>query len=266
MSDDPVVHRGLMRMHGFSLMSIILNDLADDREIVLMVSSGYEEIVNLQALESMKKWRLTIRNKIESSNIEEPVRALRDGQDEELAALSRDLLQYWSSLELSYRIPRVNRKALDAEDDKNTFTIAEADSIPRRHVHDPLANTTSIKFELAPVREYVPPPIRRREPPPPPPVRTPSHSARADRSHLDAIIAMAAQAQVAAQPATPKPGSSALPESESRKRKKLSHAEEEERKEKRLTKLVGEVVVKSMSKYKSQMEHDTFKRYAKEVS
>lgn len=42
-------------------------------------------------------------------------------------------------------------------------------------------------------------------------------------------------------------------------------AEELAKKEKRLTKLVGEVVVKSMSKYKEQMEHDTFKRYAKEV-
>lgn len=38
-----------------------------------------------------------------------------------------------------------------------------------------------------------------------------------------------------------------------------------EKKEKKLTKMVGDVVVRSMSKYKSQMEHDTFKRYAKEV-
>lgn len=56
--------------------------------------------------------------------------------------------------------------------------------------------------------------------------------------------------------------------SEPRKRQKTSHrsaAEDEARKEKRLAKLVGEVVVKSMSKYKEQMEHETFKRYAKEV-
>jgi hypothetical protein len=42
--------------------------------------------------------------------------------------------------------------------------------------------------------------------------------------------------------------------------------EDAERKEKKLTKMVGDVVVRAMSKYKEQMEHDTFKRYAKEVS
>lgn len=36
-------------------------------------------------------------------------------------------------------------------------------------------------------------------------------------------------------------------------------------KEKRLLKLVGAVVVKCMSKYQKQMDHDTFKKYAKEV-
>jgi len=51
-----------------------------------------------------------------------------------------------------------------------------------------------------------------------------------------------------------------------RKRLKRSHHENDEaKKEKRLTKLVGDVVVRSMSKYKEQMDHDTFKRYAKEV-
>lgn len=31
-------------------------------------------------------------------------------------------------------------------------------------------------------------------------------------------------------------------------------------------KLVGEVVVKSMSKYKEMMDHETFKKYARDVS
>lgn len=250
-----MVHRALMRMHGFSLMSIILNDMAEDRDIIMSV------------LEGMKQWQLTNRNKVEDSNIEQPVRALADGEDKELATLASDLLRYWSSLEMSYRIPRVNRQALDAEDDRNTLTIAEADSMPRRHVHyDELANNKSIKFEVAPVREYVPPPIRHRPPPPPPqPTRTLSHPGIAGRSHLDAIIAMAAQAQ-AATPPSPVPAAAPADSRDSRKRQKLSHAEEEERKAKRLTKLVGEVVVKSMSKYKAQMEHDTFKRYAKECT
>lgn len=54
-------------------------------------------------------------------------------------------------------------------------------------------------------------------------------------------------------------------------KKKASSAKESREgkqllKEKRLLKLVGAVVVKCMSKYQKRMDHDTFKKYAKEVS
>lgn len=39
MTDDGIVHRQLMRMHGFSLMSMVLTELAEDKEIVKLVSS-----------------------------------------------------------------------------------------------------------------------------------------------------------------------------------------------------------------------------------
>lgn len=42
--------------------------------------------------------------------------------------------------------------------------------------------------------------------------------------------------------------------------------EEAAKKEKRMMKLIGEHVVQSMNKYKEMMDHETFKRYAKEVS
>lgn len=38
MTDDGAMHRQLMRMHGFSLMYMVLTELADDKEIVLLVS------------------------------------------------------------------------------------------------------------------------------------------------------------------------------------------------------------------------------------
>ena len=106
---------------------------------------------------------------------------------------------------------------------------------------------------------------------------------------LNAIIALAQQtvAAAATAPAPESPAPSAAAESsrsgsrameveeprvrveevDRRKRQRRAPPEVNEgKKEKRLTKLVGEVVVRSMSKYKEQMEHDTFKRYAKEVS
>jgi len=46
--------------------------------------------------------------------------------------------------------------------------------------------------------------------------------------------------------------------------KRHGHGQEDER-EKRLLKLVGAVVVKTMSKYRTRMDVDTFKKHAKEV-
>jgi histone-lysine N-methyltransferase SETD2 len=59
----------------------------------------------------MSKWKLQIRNKIEDSKVEEPVRTLVHTEDERIGALAEQLLGYWSTLELSYRIPRVSKIA-----------------------------------------------------------------------------------------------------------------------------------------------------------
>lgn len=52
---------------------------------------------------------------------------------------------------------------------------------------------------------------------------------------------------------------------EEKKRPSLSKEEKEALKEKKLKKLVGAIVVKTMSKYQKHMDHDQFKKYAKEV-
>lgn len=111
-----------------------------------------------------------------------------------------------------------------------------------------------------------------------------------DRTKLDAIIALAQQTAAASAAAaaasaptsavTDSPAPSAIAESsrsgshleddvDRRKRMKKSHShsteDDERRREKELKFLVGEFVVNAMKKYKPQMEHETFKRYAKEV-
>jgi len=40
MTEEPYIHRQLMRMHGFSLMSMVLTGLVAERSIVLLVSAG----------------------------------------------------------------------------------------------------------------------------------------------------------------------------------------------------------------------------------
>lgn len=49
------------------------------------------------------------------------------------------------------------------------------------------------------------------------------------------------------------------------KKPSLSKEEKEALKEKKLKKMVGAVIVKTMSKYQKHMDHDQFKKYAKEV-
>lgn len=50
-----------------------------------------------------------------------------------------------------------------------------------------------------------------------------------------------------------------------RKKSSMSKEEKEALKEKNLKKMVGAVVVKTMGKYQKYMDHDQFKKYAKEV-
>lgn len=54
----------------------------------------------------MLKWKVQVRNKIDDSGIEGPVRSLAGGSDEELKKLAQELLDFWASLETSYKIPR----------------------------------------------------------------------------------------------------------------------------------------------------------------
>lgn len=57
----------------------------------------------------------------------------------------------------------------------------------------------------------------------------------------------------------------AAKEKERAKKREMTPEEKEALKEKRLQKLVGQVVVRCLSKHKDQLDHDTFKEKAKEV-
>lgn len=109
------------------------------------------------------------------------------------------------------------------------------------------------------------------------------HLARVERAKADAaaVIAAAAAAQkaeedraaallvAAAEEKSKEEERKAERERRRKERKEKGHDEprpnREENREKRLLKLVGAVVVKTMSKYRSRMDVDTFKKHAKEV-
>jgi hypothetical protein len=288
-------------MHGFSLMSMILVDLADDPFLVTA------------ALEAMMQWKLQEKNKVEDCGIQETVQQFAQDANPQISDPARKLLEYWSTLTVSYRIARKPKIAsLAEEDDAATTTIAEADTATPSSAHferrraDAWENEVSVNFNLAPVRRAPPVPnFARPRPPPPPPspaLKTPSNSAVSERSRLDAIIASARQS--ASTPtrtpvrngsnspsaSSPHPSSS-MPspirpveeiwaeeerrkkqekerEREKRKRKEkaAAAASAAERDDKRAKKLIGDVVVPIMSKHKQKMDRDQFKRFARECT
>jgi [histone H3]-lysine36 N-trimethyltransferase len=90
------------------------------------------------------------------------------------------------------------------------------------------------------------------------------------RQDIALIIAAASAAAAAAKPppaVTDVGGDSPSKEMSPSKHHKKSQTKEEKEtnKEKRLLKLIGAVVVKCMSKYQKQLDHDLFKKHAKEV-
>lgn len=115
---------------------------------------------------------------------------------------------------------------------------------------------------------------------PSPAVPSPLHDVKKNKQDIADIIAAAAKAaeeaqraaaeaaaKLAAQPTVEPKKSSSSRHRSSKKQltKEEKEAAREAAKEKKLLKLVGAVVVKCMSKYQKQMEHDVFKKHAKDV-
>ncbi|TCD67121.1 histone methyltransferase set2 [Steccherinum ochraceum] len=308
--------RQIMRLRGFSVMTNILEDYSDDIEILTV------------AVECMMTWPLIQRNKVEDSKVNVPVKVCSESENENLASLSKKLLEQWEGLEYAYRIPKRVRTAEEIEKatrkkEKEKHAIDffhfrdDFDTAPmkKRKKSPPPAPTLNIRpagrrsVTIAPVRSkstvtslplwiYPPEPSRPPSPttsepftplptiPLPPFPRTtifqfPAYSAPSKSSSVAAIIAEASAAAAAASEAASAAAAAAEAEKvakaeEAAKRKEAkarskhhkhqSKEEKEANKEKRLLKLVGAVVVKVMSKYQHQIDHDSFKKHAKELT
>ncbi|KAH9818889.1 hypothetical protein DFH28DRAFT_1150605 [Melampsora americana] len=93
-TEDPAVQKQLMRLHGFSMMSMVLNEYLDNQEIVKTT------------LEILLRWPLITKNKIVSTNIEATVMKLSSSPSEMIQTLAAELMAMWVDLSVSYRIPK----------------------------------------------------------------------------------------------------------------------------------------------------------------
>lgn len=95
LSHDPKVQNQLMRLRGFSLMTMVLDEYGDD----------YIDIV-VPVLQIFLKWPLIAKNKVANTNAEELVnKVVTESPEEQAVDLANQCLAQWNQLEMSYRIP-----------------------------------------------------------------------------------------------------------------------------------------------------------------
>ncbi|KAI5119568.1 hypothetical protein M0805_005632 [Coniferiporia weirii] len=283
MTEDQPALRQLMRLRGYSLMCNMLEDFITDIDICMNV------------IECISTWPLLQRNKIEDSKIEEPVRVLTQSENEKLRSLALELMAHWATLEVGYRIPKRQKLEGDGEGspatpELNMFEEEQRSNKRNRkgQLHDLVEVDPSLLSHLKPLGRttvQLPtsaqfPPLRglgKSEGPELPRIKW-AHEVREERAAIIASATRAVQeakrleeekAAAAAAKAAAEAAESARKSKRPRdkaKRKSLSIEEKEGLKEKKLLKLVGAVVVKCMSKYQKRMDHDTFKKHAKELT
>lgn len=133
LTEDLAVQRQIMRLHGFSMMSMVLNEMAGDAEIIVAVRfamPSYDCRLRrfLQVLAVLAKWPLITRNKLQSTNMEINVQALAEKEDPVISEPAKQLLELWEALEIGYRIPKAIQDSMDtAEDSRKRRLQVEAE-------------------------------------------------------------------------------------------------------------------------------------------
>ncbi|KAK4700276.1 hypothetical protein P7C70_g5976, partial [Phenoliferia sp. Uapishka_3] len=282
MTEDQDVQRQLLRLHGFNLMSHILVEYPTDVSIII------------QALEILKGWPLSARNKVESSKIEAPVKLCSEMEDEpKIVELSTSLLADWEELTLGYRIPRAAKDPNTSGLNKRSADIS-IESLSKRHrVHD----TPQDSFSPEPFRPVFIKPeatvwaASTLPLPPVPPGWSVSRDERTNKIWYKNMVTMQSTRDPPTAPAIPiKSNSNATldvnsiiakvqAEAKVRAEKEREQKAEEERrkkdkkraevgasKDKRVMGLFSAIVVSTMSKYKEYLEGDQFKKRARELT
>ncbi|KAF7420904.1 histone methyltransferase set2 [Pleurotus ostreatus] len=277
-TDDPRPLNQIMRLRGFTVMKNIMDDYAKDPEMITL------------SLECMYLWPLLAQNKARDSKVLDLLKNMVNKEEEEsIKELAEKLVKKWEELPVGYRIPKRGREdneeepapvvslAVDEVYQKKTFTSVYHPTTRPRLLP---AKTPSVPNQ--PYKLRIPLPVPEAWPPnfpPQGPSRFSESAAKAkmvieaanrERERAEELAAMRATEQAAKEEFKKYLKAKSKERREKRKlmagRKPLSAEEKEALKEKRMMKLVGPVVVKCMSSHAKSMDHDTFKKYAKELT
>ena len=268
-----------MRMHGFAIHSSILSEYLEDEEIIKVV------------LNILVQWskHLKVKNKIETSKINEPVKSVYDKyENEEMKETSRNLLNLWATLESAYRIPKrglnqTEDDILKAENEAQPL-FAESKKLKLSEYDDGFRSNKVFERPQAPANE-------RDESTKSPPTRAELEKERKEKAEItlknnkddkEAIAKVIEHAKKLDQLRQEELNRKMQEEEHERKHKKEENDKRKKNKsnrndnksegnelkdeDKRIHKVIGELVVKSMSKFKDKFEHDSFKKHAKTLT
>ncbi|KAF9784792.1 hypothetical protein BJ322DRAFT_1006948 [Thelephora terrestris] len=254
-TEDKSPLRQLMRLRGFSLMTNILQDYSSDPAIQILV------------MECVSTWPLLQRNKIEDSKINVAVQAIAD-----------TLLEEWGNLETGYRIPK--RLIVDADNEPVREPTPPPVEEERPYKRVKVLEVEEPTLNWLPTTTTAPPSDRGKMPgldrwiplqPPEPPKKVAIEAVIAAARATAAAAALQKAEEEARELAKAEEKAKLLEKRQAKKEKEkrkpsLSEEEKEALKEKKLQKMVGAIVVKTMSKYQKYMDHDQFKKHAKELT
>ncbi|KAF5376048.1 hypothetical protein D9615_007664 [Tricholomella constricta] len=280
MTEDQAALRQIMRLRGYSLMTNVLDDHASDPDLIQL------------ALECMSTWPLMNRNKVEDSRVIVSVKALAEQEHLPSKDLAQSLVEHWETLPWYNRIPKRVKKDGEESDNEPSpreqlYNDNEDDGLrPKKRWKYESVDSSRWQASIIPrlrpnnFRDMADPPPK--PPPPPPSLFRPKRefSRESIRAVIEAATEAEAAREAAAAAAAAEEAAALLAKAEAkaaaiakghRKKSKLpkkvqTEEEKEANKEKRLLKLVGAVVVKCMSKHSKAMDHDTFKKHAKELT
>ncbi|KAJ9092294.1 hypothetical protein QFC20_007422 [Naganishia adeliensis] len=255
---DVTINREIMRLKGFHTMGCIFD--------ILDLDEAVDEGIAHSVLQVLENWQLKWRNKIKEFGIENRIETLIPRFSLQSQGLAQRLLERWRGLPLDYEIPRI-----DPIKNLSYRPIAEDDiaSEPRWK-----EESRPIEFALAPVVQasYPSRPAARA-------VdmvnqsKTSTPNGATEKARLESILAAAAakdtdqgesdiaKSQDLRQAARDRVRKNAGVRERTHKRLRTSA----ESKDRRLKRLAGELVIQSLSKYREQIDRDTFKKYAEQV-
>ncbi|CAD6979448.1 hypothetical protein A4X06_0g2348 [Tilletia controversa] len=142
MTEDVIVQKAMVRLHGFVLLSGVIDEWRDEADVVV------------QVLQCLARFPLVKKNKVIATGVDKQVRdLLQDGSDERVRTVADELIKAWDKLEMDFVIAK--RELKEGESNDDYFLRTQKLLAPLEEARAP-ANVSTNLQEIIASRYYVP--------------------------------------------------------------------------------------------------------------